>query len=1092
MDVRPPDVPKILHRHGHAVWYAASTMRPRILLAALALAAGEAAALTNPLIFVTQTPTMTGEADIATVTGTFSTHLPSLQAAPRGGSLHILYSNGTLRDLLADAIAEACANARPACAAVGPFAVNGSNTLTNAYAAREPMVHWDGDKVIFSLLTKVSPAQFQVIPASTRWQMYEIAGLAQGSSPVLTRVANQPAEYNNVSPVYGSDDKIFFSSDRPITGNPIHYPQIEEYESGPTVSGLWKLDPGTGALALLDHSPSGVFTPFVDSFGQVLFTRWDHLQQDQQALNAVEKALNPAADDYFRAYTYLSENDVGEAQREFVEDFVRRKTALNTPANDLQAWGAGETAVPEYHLGHPVLSGLADMGRNGTVAGNVSGRAITHFTPSNKYGKYDGLRFNLFVPWQINQDGSGHETFRHMGRHDVGMYANKSYMDDNALSEFAVTSNLAPMNGRDGYFQLTEYPLSQAPGGGTYLGIAAPEFNTHASGFILRMRDTARAISENGLAVQFDKLTSPASQTRYRNPVMLSDGTLIAAVDEVPANMKDPLPANQKMRFRLYTLKLVGGFYEPDQPLSAGVSRTFTYWDPDALRTWSGRLWELSPVEVRTRPRPAMTAEPALPAPESVAFADAGVDVAQFRQYLRDNDLALIVSRNVTRRDGADNQQPANLRVDPQNVPAGRTGAQTLKTGQAGAKIYDVAKLQLYQNDLVRGYGTHSSGSGATFKDGGRRGLARPLHNAAAIASNPTSTGVPGVKIAHDGSFAAFVPARRALTWTLADRDEAPVVRERYWLTFAAGEVRVCASCHGVNQQAQDGGAAATSTPQALRDLLAHWKVSESGPTSIVTHYYQSFLRRAPDSGGRIFWEDESVRVRAYGASVNEAFYALSAAFLGSAEYAAFNRDNAGFVTDLYVAFFNRSPDAGGLAFWTANIAQGMPREVAYVSFLFSAEFDAYMRGIFGQTAARAEIDTVLDFYRGFSVACPIRAASIRGCASSARRSATGPRARRRGHVDLDRVRPVAGICRAQPDQRAVRGGPVQRVPAARGRPARCAVLDQPAQHRRRDARLCAAVVHREPRVQRARAAHGRGAVFVVGGFASGPAIITE
>jgi hypothetical protein len=42
-----------------------------------------------------------------------------------------------------------------------------------------------------------------------------------------------------------------------------------------------------------------------------------------------------------------------------------------------------------------------------------------------------------------------------------------------------------------------------------------------------------------------------------------------------------------------------------------------------------------------------------------------------------------------------------------------------------------------------------------------------------------------------------------------------------------------------------------------------------------------------------------------------------------------------------------------------------MPREVAYVSFLFSAEFDAYMRGVLGPTAARAEVDTVLDFYRG-------------------------------------------------------------------------------------------------------------------------------
>src|SRR3546814_10016913 len=46
---------------------------------------------------------------------------------------------------------------------------------------------------------------------------------------------------------------------------------------------LWSLDPATGDLFMLDHSPSGDFTPILDSFGRVVFTRWDHLQRDQQA-----------------------------------------------------------------------------------------------------------------------------------------------------------------------------------------------------------------------------------------------------------------------------------------------------------------------------------------------------------------------------------------------------------------------------------------------------------------------------------------------------------------------------------------------------------------------------------------------------------------------------------------------------------------------------------------------------------------------------------------------------------------------------------------------------------------------------------------
>ena len=33
----------------------------------------------------------------------------------------------------------------------------------------------------------------------------------------------------------------------------------------------------------MQHAPSGSFNPIVDSFGRVLYTRWDHLQRDQQA-----------------------------------------------------------------------------------------------------------------------------------------------------------------------------------------------------------------------------------------------------------------------------------------------------------------------------------------------------------------------------------------------------------------------------------------------------------------------------------------------------------------------------------------------------------------------------------------------------------------------------------------------------------------------------------------------------------------------------------------------------------------------------------------------------------------------------------------
>jgi hypothetical protein len=84
-------------------------------------------------------------------------------------------------------------------------------------------------------------------------------------------------------------------------------------------------------------------------------------------------------------------------------------------------------------------------------------------------------------------------------------------------------------------------------------------------------------------------------------------------------------------------------------------------------------------------------------------------------------------------------------------------------------------------------------------------------------------------------------------------------------------------------------------------------------------------------------------------------------------------------VTDLYVSFLNRPPDAGGRTYWSDLLAAGMPREVALAAFVFSAEFTGFTRSIFGNTAARAEVDLVVDFYRGLLARLPTRAASTTG-----------------------------------------------------------------------------------------------------------------
>ncbi|HYC36469.1 MAG TPA: DUF4214 domain-containing protein [Usitatibacter sp.] len=143
------------------------------------------------------------------------------------------------------------------------------------------------------------------------------------------------------------------------------------------------------------------------------------------------------------------------------------------------------------------------------------------------------------------------------------------------------------------------------------------------------------------------------------------------------------------------------------------------------------------------------------------------------------------------------------------------------------------------------------------------------------------------------------------------------------------------------------------------------------GEGSLVEHFYQSILRRASEPGGFAFWEAEAIRLSAFGANVNEAWFAMALSFFASPEYRAFNRTDAEFATDLYTTFFNRAPDVSGLNFWVSQMGQGLPREMTLLSFMFSPEFSSFTQARFGNTAARAEVDTVMDFYRGLLARVP-------------------------------------------------------------------------------------------------------------------------
>jgi mono/diheme cytochrome c family protein len=698
-----------------------------------------AAQLRNPILFVTQVPVA---ADFTAVASVFGNQNAAVAEAPRGGDLWIRYPDGTLKNLTH-------------AAGFGGSGMQGATSI----AVREPSVHWSGTKALFSMVIGAPPQRY--LWETYVWQMYEITGLGEHDTPVIHKIANQPASYNNVSPFYGTDDRILFTSDRPRGGEAHLYPQLDEYEEAPTVTGLWSLDPASGDLRMLNHTPSGLFSPSIDSYGRVIFTRWDHLQRDQQADSDATDAGS------YGTFDYADESAHAARLNQRVEVFPEPRSSRT----DLL---------------------------NGT--------------------NLQGISINQFFPWEINEDGTSEETLNHVGRHELFTYFDRSMNDAGLVEFYDGNVNRANANLVENLLQLREDPAHA----GVYFGVDAPEFYTHAAGQIVRF-SAPPSLSADQIAVTYitprstrdfaDGTPAADASGHYREPLPLEDGTLLAVhTSELRADSNDGTRSAPKSRyaFRIRTLVPQNGTYVPGDALTTGIQGSVSYWDPDELVTWSGEMWELSPVEVRARPRPVRRTTP-LDEPEARLFREEGVDPAAFRASLAAQDLAVIVSRNVTARDSADKQQPYNLRV---------AGSATQKiTGSS--KVFDVAHLQLFQGDQLRGLG------GTTSPRAGRRVLARPMHDAS-VKNAPTSGPVGSVQVAPDGSVAAFVPAHRAMSWQLTDGAGTAVVRERYWLSFQPGEVRVCGACHGVNTHDQLGEAAPQNAPEALRKLLRAWKSTQA------------------------------------------------------------------------------------------------------------------------------------------------------------------------------------------------------------------------------------------------------------------------
>ena len=552
-------------------------------------------ALPNPILFVTQFPI---PGDFAAIGSVFGNQLGDIDTVGRGGDLYIRYPDGTLRNLTQEA-------------GYGSSGFQGADSI----AVRDPAVHWNGAKALFSMVTGAPTEQYQ--QGTWFWQIYEITGFGAGSTVSITRVPGQPDNYNNVQPTYASDGSIIFVSDRPRGGQRWLYPQHDEYESTATPTGLWKLDPASGRLFLMQHSPSGSFDPFVDSFGRVIFTRWDHLQRDQQADAGDYGNFNFASEDEDAARL----DTVAEV---FPEPRYDTATANAFTINQFFPWMVNQDGRGEETLNH--------IGRH-ELAGYFNYSLL---------GDPDLHEFIAGSPPRTNPNSA-----------------------DNWLQ-------IAEAPTTPGLYVAIDGPEFYTHASGQIVMMYAPP-GARANTL------TVTYLTPPSTSIVYEDNDPPADFTgHYRNPVPLADGQMISswAAYAGPAG-NDGTRSNPDANYKFRLQRLVagaGGYVQPAEALTGGIVKQISYYDPDVLVSYNGPLWELSPVEVRAPvdvPQvPAVTME----SPEAQAFALESVDVDAFREFLAVRGLAVLVSRNVTARDSVDRQQPYNLRVPGGTQTLGNDG----------------------------------------------------------------------------------------------------------------------------------------------------------------------------------------------------------------------------------------------------------------------------------------------------------------------------------------------------------------------------------------------------------------------------------
>ena len=323
----------------------------------------------HPILFVTQTPI---PSDFTAIGSVFGNHRADMdEHRPRRRSL----------DPLSERHAEEPHPARRLRAWRAAFRAR------PAIAVREPAVHWNGTKALFCMVVGAPTEQYNW--GTYYWQLYEVTGLGAADPVTITMVPNQPANANNVSPIYAPDGRILFTSDRPRDG------------ARPSLSAARRIRGGAGRDR---DSGASIRRP----------ATWSSSITRRRATSS--RRSTASAGSSSPAGTTCSATSRPTATTTMSSREIRRPTAPST----------GRASAPTRSRSPPGPSSFRSRAPAATTCCCRTKR---------------GHSFNHFFPWMMNQDGTGLETLNHIGRHELHSYFNRSFNNDPNLDEFICGDN---------------------------------------------------------------------------------------------------------------------------------------------------------------------------------------------------------------------------------------------------------------------------------------------------------------------------------------------------------------------------------------------------------------------------------------------------------------------------------------------------------------------------------------------------------------------------------------------------------------------------------------------------------------------------